>query len=158
MTYDPRQIDAALEASVAPVREQLATLDREIQETEEQLAALRKLRTRARRVLGALGDEDHRTGPKASKPRPFKHGDPTLPETQQKVLDYVRRRFGPGVDITGPEIQTAPDRPVSHSAIVRALRDLHESGDLRLLRRGGEGLHNQTKVYRLTEGRTSDTS
>jgi hypothetical protein len=158
MAYDPRELESALEATAAPVREQLATLDREIAEAEERLTKLRELRKRGRRVLGALGAEDHRTGPKAQPPtRKWKHDNPTSPETQQKVLDYVRGRFGPGVDITSPQIQNAPDRPMSHSVIVRALRDLHNSGELRLLRHG-DGQHNRTKVYRLTEGGTDDTS
>lgn len=150
-TYDPRELDAALAQTAEPVRQQLVVLDREIQRLEDEAKALRAIRGKARKVLNALGNEqDGKPGPKPSS-RPYKHGNATSAETQQKVLDYVREKFGPGVEITGPKIHDAPDSPASHSVVTRALRDLHETGELRLLRHG-DGLHNRTKVYLLTEG------
>jgi hypothetical protein len=162
MEYDPRDLSAALAATAEPVRQELAVIDREIQQLEGQLKQLKNLRQRGRRVLGALGEPDgFRPGPAKGTPlgRTSKHHDSTAPETQQKVLDYVRRRF-PNAEFTGPEIHSADDAPASHGTITRALRDLHESGDLRLVRLGGEGRHNRERVYRLLEGGTNaaDTS
>lgn len=135
-----------------PLRQEMSRVEATITSLEEQLAELRKERTGLGHALRALDPQWAANHPRAkSGPKPrSRAANPVAPQTRDQVLAYLRERFEPGDDITGPMIHGRADSPATHSVVTRALRQLHDEGVLRLDRMG-DGQSNRTKIYRLAD-------
>ena len=142
---DPVKI--GLERILAPLREQVAKLDKEIETAEALLAGKREDRRRIERVLRAADPDAPRPGrkPKSS------HDWEISQATADGILDYLKehadRYNGEGFHATGlfRDRKAEGLRQPSDATVNKALRLLHQQGRIRLVRRGTGG----SRIYGL---------
>lgn len=147
----PEQVQEAMAEIVAPLREQLAKIEREIQIREDDLVELRKWRTKVTRMLANV--DPGFTAKTKPKPKSKLPSDYTISEQRvQAITDYLRAHAN-GQPFTVPGLTGAEDFELGSKATVSvALRLLADRGVLRLDRAGGVGVAAQYRLTRASDG------
>lgn len=150
MSVTPQSIEAAIDAMLAPLREQLAAIDDELADIDTRRAELNDIRKRVNRLISA----NSRNGKPGPKPKPAtttkRKYIGVRPELIDYVLDYVTKRGG---EFSAPQLLDDEDFEweLADTALNKALGALHERGAIRLVRSGGiEGYGGRTKVWEVT--------
>ena len=138
------RLTETLNASLAPVRQHLATIEAEIETKEAELGDLRKLRMRAQSIVRAIDPDAPRPGPKrgATKPTRAKHQN-VAPEYAEAVGNYLRENYN-GDDLVAADlfrddefVRATKTTGSDPQRITRALHVLHAQGVIRLDRKFG---------------------
>jgi hypothetical protein len=141
------RIEAALSRALAPVSEELRSLEQEIETREQELRELRALRTRTQRVVSALD-------PAAEKPTRKKDssGGSVVSDAQvARILEDIRSTYVNGDSdgtFTAQDVSNATSIHVT--TIHKAMKVLHERSAVRIDHLGGP--RNTTKFYALIGG------
>ncbi len=143
-----QELQATLDAILAPLREQVARIDAEIADLDERKAELKELRTQAARLISA----NDRTGHFAPKQAPKKSAAGKKPSEEKldELEDYLRAHVN-GDEFVVPELVERKDWLGLSSPYTNGLLNaLHERGTIRLVRTGHPDYGNRTKIWRLT--------
>jgi hypothetical protein len=130
MTERHQEIQAALQAAVQPVLEQLEQLEQEIKGREAELADLRKLRTRTKQIAHSL-DPEQPAG-RGQRPKKGKASLKAAPETVDKIYLHLQEHVPEGETFSGPGLMDNGFDLTSYATLNAALLQLQEQGRIRL--------------------------
>jgi hypothetical protein len=142
------QLNTALAEMVAPIQAHLDQIEREIEDAETKLAALKEARKRATTVL-----YDADPSLKPSKTKSKSNGgttsriSPARMELFREWVEANRDDINEGVGISGTDLSFKhPELFGNQSTANKALKELHEEGVLRLDSMGRGGRKNYKVV------------
>jgi hypothetical protein len=136
----------ALREAVAPVRERLEVLEREIAGHEARLKDLRDERTKARRIMEIIDPPPAKKGTSRAQNRP-------AAERMDAVIAFAKKLYD-GEPFSAPKLRKLDGYEeqvgLSESYLSKVLGDLHEQGRIRLTEIG----KSREKFFVLTEAPT----
>lgn len=146
--------DQAFRDAVQPVTEELAMIEQRIQESEDELKALKASRTRGQKLLNILDPEAAATPKKKAKSNgsDWAHiSEGKVEEILASMKSIRAREASNGHNDVTFTAQDVHDRNGIHvTTIHKALKILHERGQVRIDHLGGA--RNTTKFYALVGG------
>lgn len=124
------------EEAIQPLLDGYAALEADVAEKEAELAALREKRNRLKNAVRAIDPErlpkSNGHKPKAAKPKKYAPGKETVDYVRRFLLDTgLTGEFGSTKLVNDPDYHGA-----GASTLPAVLRQLHEEGLLRLVRKG----------------------
>ena len=136
----PEVFQQQLDQLLAPMREQLEAIDRDIDAKQREMSALRDTRRKIVRVLGAADAVPVKPGPRPGGKRTPNNKWKVSPAKLEALTTWLREHEAdlPDDGFTGPDIDRRPDFNImSRASIVNALHALADQGVIRLDHVGG---------------------
>lgn len=146
----PQELEATLDAILAPLREQVEIIDAEIAALEVRRAELREMRAKPARIIAATERSGHYASKQQKQPVKSAAGKPS--ETKLNELEDYLRASVDGEDFNVPELVEREDwLGLSSSYTNGLLNALHERGSIRLVRTGHPEWGQRTKIWKVNK-------